>query len=118
MTVCIFGIDREFQLTYRINPGESTMGTRLPTSRTITDYQSRKIYLVYIITDLITDDGADRRDLTELNCELRHFPRLFFIGCTDLKKYIYIFGDVSRVVSSEFNHFLSSRGEDHESISD
>lgn len=65
MTVCIFGIDREFQLTYRINPGESTMGTRLPTSRTITDYQSRKIYLVYIITDLITDDGADWRDLTE-----------------------------------------------------
>lgn len=56
--------------------------------------------------------------LLSLNCELRHFPRLFFIGCTDLKKYIYIFGDVSRVVSSEFNHFLSSRGEDHESISD
>lgn len=41
------------------------MGTRLPTSRTITDYQSRKIYLVYIVTDLITDDGADWRDLTE-----------------------------------------------------
>lgn len=28
--------------------------------------------------------------LLSLNCGLRHFPRLFFIGCTDLKKiYIY-----------------------------
>lgn len=56
--------------------------------------------------------------LLSLNCEFRYFFRLFFIGCIDLKKYIYIFGDVLRVVLSEFNYFLLLRGEDYESISD
>ena len=52
---------------------------------------------------------------TRLNSELSSetFPKLFFIGCTDSKKY----GDVSKAVSSDSNKFLSSRGEDHECIS-
>ena len=42
----------------------------------------------------------------------------YFLSDVQTRKKKKTFGDATRVVSSDFNHFLSSRDEDHECISD